>query len=172
MTYPRPRTRLPQGFVGRGSFNRKDEFGALAKRINEAASNLRAMVTEVRSASDMAGVISVKVKDISRHLLDVSSRQGEGLDNTVSLMEGVQNIAVDLSRAASGLDSSVAKCADSMLALGGRIHEVEESMDALFVSSVDTVRSTKAMSIATREISEHIGTSPGPRLRCRPRSLR
>ena len=117
------------------------------------------MVTEVRSASDMAGVISVKVKDISRHLLDVSSRQGEGLDNTVSLMEGVQNIAVDLSRAASGLDSSVAKCADSMLALGGRIHEVEESMDALFVSSVDTVRSTKAMSIATREISEHIGTS-------------
>lgn len=135
----------------------KDEFGALAKRINEAASNLRAMVTEVKSASDMAGVISVKVKDISRHLLDVSSRQGEGLDNTVSLMEGVQNVAVDLSRAASGIDSSVAKCADSMLALGGRIHEVEESMDALFVSSVETVRSTKSMSIATREISGHIG---------------
>ncbi|MEK7679728.1 MAG: methyl-accepting chemotaxis protein, partial [Deltaproteobacteria bacterium] len=135
----------------------KDEMGLLAKSINDAASNLKAMVTEVRSASIQADMISVKAKDISRHFLDVSSRQGEGLDKTVSLMEGVQNAAVDLSRAAAGLDSSVAKCADSMLALGGRIHEVEESMDALFVNSVETARSTKDMSIATREISEHIG---------------
>ncbi|MBI5237124.1 MAG: DUF3365 domain-containing protein [Deltaproteobacteria bacterium] len=134
----------------------RDEMGSLAKRLNDVASNLRAMVAEARSASIQAGVLSVKVKEISRHLLDVSSRQGEGIDKTVSLIEGVQNFAVDLSRAAVDIDSSIAKCADSVLALGGRTHEVEENMDALFVSSVETVRSTKDMSIAAREISEHI----------------
>lgn len=133
-----------------------DEIGDLCRQTNEVVRNLHSMIEEIRRASDEAAEISRKVRDMSIHVLDGSTRQGAALDSIGANMGDINTSISGLAGYAEVLANSLEKGSASVLELGAGISEVVDNMESLFSSVDDTASSIKDMSFSIKEISDNI----------------
>lgn len=138
------------------SVDTNDEIGDLSRQTNEVVRNLHTMIEDIRRTSDEAVNISGHVRDMSRHVLDGSNRQGSSLDLIGENMGEINTSISGIARYTEALTESVEKGSGSLLELGASITEVVDNMESLFSSVDETALSTRDMSFSIREISENI----------------
>ncbi|MBI2400907.1 MAG: DUF3365 domain-containing protein [Deltaproteobacteria bacterium] len=135
-----------------------DEVGDLGAQTNAVARNLHRMIEDIRRTSDEAASVSSRVREMSRTVLEGSSRQGNSLDSIGSNMEGLNAAISGIANYTEMLARSLERGSSSVQELGGSIKEVVGSMEALSMSVDDTAASTRDMSFSIKEISENIGS--------------
>jgi methyl-accepting chemotaxis protein len=133
-----------------------DEVGDLGMQTNAVARNLHRMIEDIRRTSDEAASVSARVREMSRTVLDGSSRQGNSLDSIGSTMEGLNASISGIASYTEMLARSLERGSSSVQELGTSIKEVVGSMEALSMSVDDTAASTRDMTFSIREISENI----------------
>lgn len=138
------------------SVKSNDELGELAVQTNEVVKNLHRMIEDIRRTSDEAMNISVRVRMMSRHVLEGSNKQGSSLDSVGASMEDINASITEIARYTESLADSVEKGSSSVLELGAGINEVVDHMESLFMSVDETASSTKDLSFSIKEISENI----------------
>lgn len=138
------------------SVDTNDEIGDLSRQTNEVVRNLHTMIEDIRRTSDEAVVISSHVREMSRHVLEGSSRQGASLDSIGSGMGEINTAISGIAGYTEALTDSVEKSSGSLLELGASINEVVGNMESLFSSVDETALSTRDMSFSIKEISENI----------------
>ena len=135
-----------------------DEVGDLGAQTNAVARNLHRMIEDIRRTSDEAASVSSRVREMSRTVLEGSSRQGNSLDSIGANMEGLNAAISGIANYTELLARSLERGSSSVQELGGSIKEVVGSMEALSMSVDDTAASTRDMSFSIKEISENIGS--------------
>lgn len=138
------------------SVNSDDELGDLGAQTNEVVKNLHRMIEDIRRNSDEVVNISRKLSDMSRHVLDGSSRQGSSVDSISTNMGEINTSISEIANYTEALAASIEKGSSSVLELGASISEVVDNMESLFSSVDETALSTKDMSFSIKEISENI----------------
>lgn len=138
-----------------------DELGDLAKETNEVVRNLHTMIEDIRRTSDDAVNISVRLRDITRHVLDGSSKQGTSMDSVGGSMEVINSSISGIAKYTEALAASVEKGSASVSELGAGITEIVDNVESLFSSVDETALSTRDMSFSIKEISENIENLSG-----------
>ena len=133
-----------------------DEVGDLGAQTNAVARNLHRMIEDIRRTSDDAASVSSRVREMSRTVLEGSSRQGNSLDSIGSNMEGLNAAISGIAGYTEMLARSLERGSSSVQELGTSIKEVVGSMESLSMSVDDTAASTRDMTFSIREISENI----------------
>lgn len=133
-----------------------DEVGDLGAQTNAVARNLHRMIEDIRRTSDEAASVSSRVREMSRTVLEGSSRQGNSLDSIGSNMEGLNAAISGIAGYTEMLARSLERGSSSVQELGTSIKEVVGSMESLSMSVDDTAASTRDMTFSIREISENI----------------
>jgi methyl-accepting chemotaxis protein len=133
-----------------------DEVGDLGAQTNAVARNLHRMIEEIRRTSDEAASVSARVREMSRTVLEGSSRQGNSLDSIGTNMEGLNSAISGIANYTEMLARSLERGSSSVQELGASIKEVVGSMEALSMSVDDTAASTRDMTFSIKEISENI----------------
>lgn len=144
--------------TAKADVNSDDEVGDLGAQTNAVARNLHRMIEDIRRTSDEAASVSSRVREMSRTVLEGSSRQGHSLDSIGANMEGLNAAIEGIANYTELLARSLERGSSSVQELGGSIKEVVGSMEALSMSVDDTAASTRDMTFSIKEISENIGS--------------
>lgn len=142
--------------TARAEVSSDDEIGDLGVQTNAVAKNLHRMIEDIRRSSDEAASLSARVREMSRSVLEGSSRQGASLDSIGANMEGLNASTAGLANYTEILARSIERGSSSVQELGLSIREVVGSMEALAMSVDETASSTRDMTFSIREISENI----------------
>lgn len=100
------------GIVAKGDFTQrinvtsKDEFGDLSRWVNDLISNLKEVITQVRSASDKVGQASHQTNNIAKSSQQIMLTQN---DKTTSVASAMTQMATTVQQVSKNTEDSLAK---------------------------------------------------------------
>lgn len=134
----------------------EDEIASLGKSINEIASNLKEMLTKVRSITHSVFSATENIDLSSGKVLNGANVQRDIIDKTAGFIEEIDNSISSVAMAAQNLSASAEETSSSIIQMGTSIERVAESANVFSVSASDSASSIEEMVASIREIAESL----------------
>ncbi len=133
-----------------------DEIASLGMAINRMASNLKDMLTRVRSITDSVSGVTENIALSSSKVLTGANVQHDTIEKTATFIEEIDNSISSVSMGADSLAASAEETSSAIIQMAASIERVAESANIFSVSASDAASSIEEMGASIKEIAESL----------------
>jgi len=134
----------------------EDEIAFLGMAINRMASNLKDMLTRVRSVTDSVSTVTDNIALSSGKVLNGANVQHNTIEKTATFIEEIDNSISSVAMGTENLSASAEEVSSAIIQMATSIEKVAESANVFSVSASDAASSIEEMSASIKEIAESL----------------
>lgn len=131
-----------------------DEIASLGMAINRIASNLKDMLTKVRSITDSVSSVTENIVLSSGKVLNGANMQRNTVEKTATFIEEIDSSISSVAMNTETLSSFSEETASSIMQMATSIEKVAESANVFSISASEAASSIEEMVASIKEIAE------------------
>ncbi len=135
----------------------KDEFGTLARALNQMTVSLRAMFQKVRAAFADLEAVSRDIAEVSHRIAAGSSGQTGSVATASSSIEQMNASIKSVVQSVEHLFSLAGETSSSMLEMSASVEQVAGNAEGLSAAVESTSSSITEMTLSVRNVADNIG---------------
>lgn len=133
-----------------------DEIASLGMAINRMASNLKDMLTKIKSVTDSVSGVTEIITLSSGKVLSGANAQNEAIEKTASFIDEIDNSISSVALASDSLAASSEQASSSIVEMATSIERVAESANVFSANASDAASSIEEMVASMKEIAESL----------------
>lgn len=135
-----------------------DEIASLGRAINRMASNLKDMLTKVRSITDSVTQVTDNIAVSSKGVLSAAEVQKQAVENTALAIEEMDGSISKVAASSESLSDSAGNTASSISEMAVSIETIAENSNIFSETAHETASSIEEMVSAIKEIAGSLET--------------
>lgn len=134
----------------------EDEIASLGRAINKMASNLKDMLTKVKSITESVSNVTENMVSSPGKVLAGANLQRDTIEKSAGFVEEIDNSIASVAMSADSLAASSEEASSSIIEMVTAIERVAESANVFSVSASDAAASIEEMVASIKEIAESL----------------